>query len=51
MSTASIAALNFRVNELEPTLRLVGEAVSWLGGGLLFAATLYVLVAWPGLVG
>ena len=34
-----------------PTSRMVGEALSWFGGGLVFAATVYLMVALPGLFG
>ncbi len=35
---------------LKQSARVIAEAVMWLGGGVLFAATVYVMVALPGLI-
>ncbi len=35
---------------LAPAVRAIGESLVWLGGGVLFAATVYVMVALPGLI-
>lgn len=45
------AEFQVRVAGFGPTARMAGEALSWLGGGIAFAATVYLVVALPGLFG
>ncbi len=35
---------------LKPASRVIGEGTRWLGRGCLFAATVYLMVALPGLI-
>ena len=44
------ASFDVRVTWLKPAARAVGEGMMWLGGGILFAATVYVMLALPGLM-
>ncbi len=44
------ASFDVRVTSLKPAVRAVVEGMKWLGGGVLFAATVYVMVALPGLI-
>lgn len=43
-------AVDLRLTWLRPAARVIGEGAMWLGGGLLFAATVFVMVALPGLI-
>lgn len=49
----STFALPYRTTTLDlrvaPAVRVTGEVLKWLGGGVLFAATMFTMVALPGL--
>lgn len=36
---------------LTPAVRAVGDGLTYLGGGIAFAATVYVMIVLPGLFG
>ena len=42
--------VELRLTWFRPAARMIGDGVMWLGGGVLFAATVYVMVALPGLI-
>ena len=49
----STFALPYRTTldmRVAPAARLIGQSLVWLGGGILFAATVFVMVALPGLI-
>lgn len=41
----------FRTAWATPTARAIGDGLTYLGGGVLFAATLYLMIVLPGLIG
>jgi hypothetical protein len=43
-------SFDMRLTWLKPAARVAGEGMKWLGGGAFFAATVYVMVALPGLI-
>lgn len=44
------SSIDLRLTSLWPAARVAGEALMWLGGGVLFAATVFLMVALPGLL-
>lgn len=42
--------LDLRLPWVMPAARVMGQGLMWLGGGVLFAATVYVMVALPGFI-
>lgn len=42
--------LEFRIASVAPAVRLAGTGLRWLGGSVIFAATVYLVLALPGLM-